>query len=83
MASVKKKHDNESFESLLRRFKRAVDKDGIIQEVRNRERFEKPSIARKRAKAAARKRNQRKSQEALESLLPPNKRAGGRGKGRK
>lgn len=62
MASVRQKHENEHFESLFRRFKRAVEKDGIIQEVRNREHYEKPSMVRKRAKAAAKKRYQRQTE---------------------
>ena len=45
---------NESFDSLLRRFSRKVQQDGILAEVRHREYFEKPSIKRKR-KAAAKK----------------------------
>ena len=53
--------NNESFESLLRRFSRKVQQDGILSEVRHREYFEKPSIKRKR-KAAA---NKRKSARAL------------------
>jgi len=80
MASAKLRHDKESFESLMRRFKRNVDKDGIIQEVRNREFYEKPSVVRKRNKAAAKKRNQRRVQEAAEALLPPSQRVGSRGK---
>ena len=47
--------DNESFESLLRRFSRKVQQDGILREKRHREYFEKPSVKRKR-KAAASKR---------------------------
>ena len=56
MAKVSLKHSSESFEQLMRRFKRAVEKQDIIQEVREREHFEKPSARRKRAKAAAVKR---------------------------
>ena len=52
---------NESFDSLLRRFSRKVQQDGILAEVRHREYFEKPSVKRKR-KAAAKK---RKSARAL------------------
>jgi small subunit ribosomal protein S21 len=70
MASASLKHDKESFESLLRRFKRNVEKDGIIQEVRDREHYEKPSAVRKRAKAAARKRFQRQT---LEGQIQPRK----------
>jgi len=42
--------EGENFETLMKRFKRKVSKDGIIQEVRNRVFYEKPSIkkARKR-----------------------------------
>ena len=56
MPKVSLKHKNESFEALLRRFKRVVEKADIIKEVRKRECFEKPSVHRKRAKAAAIKR---------------------------
>ena len=48
---------NESFESLLRRFSRKVQQDGILREKRHREYFEKPSVKRK---AAASKRALRK-----------------------
>ncbi len=59
MPSVEPKHKNESFEQLFRRFKRQVDKADIIKEVRRREYFEKPSMIRKRAKAAGIKRHQK------------------------
>ena len=47
--------DNESFESLLKRFNKRVQQAGILSEARRHEHFEKPSIKRKR-KAAARRR---------------------------
>lgn len=47
MSQVKVK-ENESLDSALRRFKRQTSRDGIIQEVRKREHYEKPSVARKR-----------------------------------
>lgn len=62
MAKVQQKNKYESFDQLLRRFKRAVDEEKIIQEVRDRKHFEKPSAARKIQKATARKRHQRKVQ---------------------
>ena len=43
---------NESLEDALRRFKRAVSKNGTIQEVRKREFYEKPSVRRKKSEAA-------------------------------
>ena len=49
----------------LRKFKKKVAEDGILQELREREFFEKPSIKRKKAKAAARARHlkQKRKQE--------------------
>ncbi|MEZ7725110.1 30S ribosomal protein S21 [Gemella sanguinis] len=47
---------NETLEDALRRFKRAVSKNGTIQEVRKREFYEKPSVRRKKKSEAARKR---------------------------
>jgi len=54
--------NNESFESLLKRFSRKVQQDGILSEVRHREYFEKPSVKRKR-KAAAKRRKSARAQE--------------------
>ncbi len=50
---------NESFESLLRRFTRKVQQDGVLSEIRHREYFEKPSIKRKRKAAAKRRKSSR------------------------
>jgi len=47
--------DNESFDSLLKRFSKRVQQDGILREVRRREYYEKPSIKRKRKKASKRR----------------------------
>lgn len=58
MASYRLK-DYEPFEVAMRKFKKKVDADNILQECRKRECYEKPSIHRKRAKAAAIKRHRR------------------------
>jgi small subunit ribosomal protein S21 len=42
----------ESFESILKRFKKQVQEDRILSEVRQRRFYEKPSQIRKRKKAA-------------------------------
>ena len=55
MAEVKV-GENESIESALRRFKKKIQKAGILSEVKKRERYEKPSVKRKRKSEAARKR---------------------------
>ncbi len=41
--------ENESFESLIRRFNKMVQQHGILSEVRRREFYEKPSIKKKEA----------------------------------
>lgn len=48
--------ENESIESALRRFKKKIQKAGILSEVKRRERYEKPSLRRKKKAEAARKR---------------------------
>ena len=48
--------DNEALESVLRRFKRQCARAGVLNEVRKREHYEKPSVKRKKKSEAARKR---------------------------
>jgi small subunit ribosomal protein S21 len=48
--------DNEPFEYALRRFKKQVERSGILSEVRKREHYEKPSVKKKKKAIAARKR---------------------------
>ena len=48
--------ENESIEVALRRFKKKIQKAGILSEVKKRERYEKPSVKRKRKSEAAGKR---------------------------
>ena len=47
--------EGERFESLLKRFSKKVQQDGVLAEVRRREHYEKPSIKRKRKEAAKRR----------------------------
>ncbi len=53
---IVKVKDNEPFEVALKRFKKQVEKAGILTELRRREYFDKPSIRKKKKAAAARKR---------------------------
>jgi small subunit ribosomal protein S21 len=55
--------EDESFENALRRFKRKVEKSGLLTELRKRQHFEKPSVKRKRKDAQARKKMLRKLSE--------------------
>lgn len=48
--------EGESFESLLRRFKKQCEKAGILSEIRKREHYEKPSVRLKKKSISARKR---------------------------
>lgn len=60
MPSVKVR-ENENFDAALRRFKRACEKAGILSELRRREFYEKPTQERKRKKAAAVKRQMKRT----------------------
>jgi small subunit ribosomal protein S21 len=52
-------NQNESCEAALGRFNRKVQQYGILSEARRRERFEKPSVRRKRKAAAKRRKSAR------------------------
>jgi small subunit ribosomal protein S21 len=59
MAFVKVR-DGEGFEQALRRFKKQVEKSGILSELKKREHYEKPSVRLKKKSMAARKRAMKK-----------------------
>jgi small subunit ribosomal protein S21 len=48
--------DSESFEKAMKRFKKVVEREGILTELKRREFYEKPSQKRKRKERAAKKR---------------------------
>lgn len=54
---------NNDVSKALRKLKKLMQQEGIFQELRQREYFEKPSLARKRKKAQAKKRWQKKQEE--------------------
>ena len=60
--------ENEPFEAALRRFKRTIEKTGLLTELRAREFYEKPTAERKRKKAAAVKRHYKRIRS---QQLPP------------
>ena len=61
--------ENEPFEVAMRRFKRTVEKTGLLTELRAREYYEKPTAERKRKLAAAVKRHHKR----LRSQMLPQK----------
>jgi small subunit ribosomal protein S21 len=54
MAEVKRR-PNESVDELVKRFKKQVQKEGIMKEIKKREYFVAPSVLRRKKQAAARK----------------------------
>mgnify|MGYP001601127285 CR=1 FL=1 len=60
--------ENEPFEVAMRRFKRTIEKTGLLTDLRAREFYEKPTAERKRKLAAAVKRNYKRLRS---QLLPP------------
>lgn len=52
--------DDYNFDIALRRFKKQVEKAGVLSEIKKRQHYEKPSVMRKKKKAAARKRLMKK-----------------------
>lgn len=58
------------FDVALRKFRKAVERAGIIQEVRRKEFYEKPTAKRKRKKAEARARHLKSLRMEQQSNLP-------------
>jgi len=63
-----KLREGESFEEMLRRFKKVLNRDRIMEEVKRLEYYEKPSERRKKELAAARRRLLRKLRQLQEKL---------------
>lgn len=61
---------NDNVDKALRKFKKKVQTSGLLQELRDREFYEKPTTARKRAKSQAVRRWKKKmAEEALPKKL--------------
>jgi len=52
--------ENESIDSALKKFKKVIEREGILTELKKREFYEKPSVKRKKKAMAARKRLMKK-----------------------
>lgn len=55
--------ENENINQALRRFKKKIDESGLIEDLRNREAYIKPTTRRKKAAASAKARWQKKIRE--------------------
>jgi small subunit ribosomal protein S21 len=60
---VNRKHKHESFESMMRRFKKGCEKTDILNEVKKREHFEKPSMTRRISRKMAVKKESRRQED--------------------
>jgi small subunit ribosomal protein S21 len=60
--------EGENINSALRRFKKKVDDSGLLEDLKNREAYVKPSIRRKKSAASAKARWQKKLRD---QQLPP------------
>ena len=52
---IKPRYENENIEKMIRRFTKKCKKERIVENFRDRTRYEKPSIKRKREKARRKK----------------------------
>ena len=57
--------EHESFESLLKRFAKKVQQEGILAEIRRRGSYEKPCIKRKKKEATKRRKSARSSRSSF------------------
>ena len=53
--------EGETFESLLRRFNKRVQTDGVLSEIKRRQHFEPPTVRRKKKAAAKRRKSMKNS----------------------
>ena len=60
---VQRKHKHESFEAMMRRFKKGCEKSDIINEVKKREHFEKSCTTRRKSREMAVKKESRRQED--------------------
>mgnify|MGYP001391013135 CR=1 FL=1 len=67
---VERKHKHESFEAMMRRFKKGCEKSDIINEVKKREHFEKSSTTRRKSREMAVKKESRRQEDQKLKRFP-------------
>ena len=67
---IHKKHKHETFESMMRRFKKGCEKSDILNEVKKREHFEKPSMTRRISRQVAAKKESRRQEDQKLKRFP-------------
>ena len=63
MMKINRKHKGESFESLMKRFRKSVEKSDILNEVKGREHYIKSSTTKKLSREIAKKREKKRRDE--------------------
>jgi small subunit ribosomal protein S21 len=61
-------NEDEALEKAIKRFKRMVEKEGIIREWKKREYYEKPSIVKNRKKKALERKQQKKIRKMQQAM---------------
>ena len=67
---IHRKHKHESFESMMRRFKKGCEKSDLLNEVKKREHFEKPSMVRRISRKMAVKKESRRQEDQNLNRFP-------------
>ena len=67
---IHRKHKHESFEGMMRRFKKGCEKSDIINEVKKREHFEKPAMVRRISRKMAVKKESRRQEDQKLKRFP-------------
>ena len=67
---VERKHKHESFEAMMRRFKKGCEKSDLVNEVKKREHFEKPSMGRRISRKMAVKKESRRQEDQNLNRFP-------------
>ena len=67
---VNRKHKQESFEAMMRRFKKGCEKSDLVNEVKKREHFEKPSMTRRISRKMAVKKESRRQEDQNLNRFP-------------
>tara|TARA_R110002020_G_scaffold214662_4_gene421749 strand:- start:539 stop:760 length:222 start_codon:yes stop_codon:yes gene_type:complete len=67
---INRKYKGESFEAMMRRFKKGCEKSDIINEVKKREHYEKRSLTRRRARELAVKKELKRQEDQRLYRIP-------------
>ena len=67
---INRKHRGESFESMMRRFKKSCEKSDILNQVKKREHFEKPSLSRRKSREMAEKKELKRQEDQKINRFP-------------